>query len=119
MAYKSLKDCVKDLENNGMLIRIKDEVDPYLEMSAIHQLVFKHHKKAILFEKVKGSRYPAVSNLFATLEQSQFIFRKTLGTVKDLVSLKGDPMQAFKKPLAYVSSYFSSSISLTFKKMDT
>jgi 4-hydroxy-3-polyprenylbenzoate decarboxylase len=51
MAYKSLKDCVKDLENNGMLIRIKDEVDPYLEMSAIHQLVFKHHKKAILFEK--------------------------------------------------------------------
>ena len=116
MAYKSLKDCVKDLENNGMLIRIKDEVDPYLEMSAIHQLVFKHHKKAILFEKVKGSRYPAVSNLFATLEQSQFIFRKTLVSVKDLVSLKGDPMQAFKKPLAYVSSIFQAPLALPLKK---
>jgi len=117
MVYKSLKDCVKDLENNGMLIRIKDEVDPYLEMSAIHQLVFKHHKKAILFEKVKGSRYQAVSNLFATLEQSQFIFRKTLGSVKDLVSLKGDPMQALKKPLAYMKSIFQAPLALPLKKL--
>jgi len=117
MVYKSLKDCVKDLENNGMLIRIKDEVDPYLEMSAIHQLVFKHHKKAILFEKVKGSRYQAVSNLFATLEQSQFIFRKTLGSVKDLVSLKGDPMQALKKPLAYIKSIFQAPLALPLKKL--
>ena len=117
MAYNSLKDCVKDLENNGMLIRIKDEVDPYLEMSAIHQLVFKHHKKAILFEKVKGSRYQAVSNLFATLEQSQFIFRKTLGSVKDLVSLKGDPMQVLKKPLAYILSIFQAPLALPLKKL--
>jgi 4-hydroxy-3-polyprenylbenzoate decarboxylase len=116
MAYKCLKDCVTDLENNGMLIRIKEEVDPYLEMSAIHQLVFKHHKKAILFENVKGSRYPAVSNLFATLEQSQFIFRKTIDSVKDLVSLKGDPMQAFKKPLAYVSSIVQAPLALPIKK---
>ena len=71
MAYKSLKDCVKDLENNGMLIRIKDEVDPYLEMSAIHQLVFKHHKKAILFEngffKLLTTRIILVASWFSVI----------------------------------------------------
>ena len=94
MAYKSINDCVLDLERNGMLIRIKEEVDPNLEMSAIHQIVFKNHKKAVLFENVKGSRYAAVSNLFATLEQSQFIFRDTLKPVKGLVSLKANCCRA-------------------------
>lgn len=104
MAYKSIYDCVLDLEKNGMLIRIKEEVDPNLEMSAIHQIVFKNHKKAVLFENVKGSRFAAVSNLFATLEQSQFIFRDTLKPVKGLVSLKADPANFFKTPLALIGS---------------
>ncbi|MAR99177.1 MAG: 3-octaprenyl-4-hydroxybenzoate carboxy-lyase [Flavobacteriales bacterium] len=104
MAYKSINDCVLDLEKNGMLIRIKEEVDPNLEMSAIHQIVFKNHKKAVLFENVKGSRFAAVSNLFATLEQSQFIFRDTLKPVKGLVSLKADPANFFKTPLALIGS---------------
>ena len=116
MAYKTLTDCVNDLENNGMLIRIKEEVDPYLEMSAIHQLAFKHHKKAILFEKVKGSKYQAVSNLFATLEQSRFIFRRNLKEVKDLVALKADPMAGFKDPLKYLSSVLTAPYSLPLKK---
>ena len=92
MAYNSLQDCIFDLEKKGMLIRIKEEVDPYLEMSAIHQLVFKHHKKAILFENVKGSKYKAVSNLFATLNQSKYIFRHNIDQVKGLVALKADPI---------------------------
>ena len=116
MAYKTLTDCVTDLEKNGMLIRIKQEVDPYLEMSAIHQLAFKYHKKAILFEKVKGSKYRAVSNLFATLEQSRFIFRHNLKEVKDLVALKADPMAGFKDPLKYISSVLTAPYSLPLKK---
>ncbi|MFX6949996.1 hypothetical protein ACE4ZV_26385, partial [Salmonella enterica] len=36
MAYSSLASCLLDLEKNGMLIRIREEVDPYLEMAAIH-----------------------------------------------------------------------------------
>ena len=35
MAYKSLESCVRDLDKTGQLIRIKEEVDPYLEMSSI------------------------------------------------------------------------------------
>ena len=41
MIYKSTKDCVEDLERNGHLIRIKEEVDPNLEMAAIHLRVFE------------------------------------------------------------------------------
>ncbi|MBL7937179.1 MAG: UbiD family decarboxylase, partial [Bacteroidia bacterium] len=36
MGYKSLKDCLDDLEKNNHLIRIKEEVNPDLEMAAIH-----------------------------------------------------------------------------------
>ena len=116
MAYRSLNECIKDLEKNGMLIRIKDEVDPYLEMSAIHQMVFKKYKKAVLFERVKGSKYQAVSNLFGTLEQSKFIFRKNISPVKGLVSLKGDPSQALKKPFTYLKSILTAPFALPIKK---
>jgi 4-hydroxy-3-polyprenylbenzoate decarboxylase len=30
MAYKSLQECIDDLDKSGQLIRIKEEVDPYL-----------------------------------------------------------------------------------------
>ncbi|MGZ4001771.1 MAG: 3-octaprenyl-4-hydroxybenzoate carboxy-lyase, partial [Mucilaginibacter sp.] len=69
MGYPSLQACIADLEKNGHLIRIKEEVDPYLQMAAIHLRVFEH---------VKGSKFPALSNLFGTLDRSKFIFRDTL-----------------------------------------
>lgn len=99
MGYKSLAACVDDLERNGHLIRIKEEVDPYLEMAAIHMRVYDQQGPAILFENIKGSAFPAVSNLFGTLERSRFMFRDTLDNVKRLVDLRSDPMQALKKPL--------------------
>ncbi len=34
--YKSLEACLIDLEKHGHLVRVKEEVDPYLEMAAIH-----------------------------------------------------------------------------------
>ena len=55
MAYKSLQDCIDDLDKSGQLIRIKEEVDPYLEMAAIHLHIHEAKGKAILFEKVNKS----------------------------------------------------------------
>jgi 4-hydroxy-3-polyprenylbenzoate decarboxylase len=101
MGYPSLQACIADLEKNGHLIRIKDEVDPYLQMAAIHLRVFEHQGPAILFEDVKGSKFPAVSNLFGTLERSRFIFRDTLDQVKTLVELKNNPFKAIKHPFQY------------------
>ncbi|WP_316744171.1 UbiD family decarboxylase [Pedobacter antarcticus] len=104
MGYTSLAACVEDLEKHGHLLRIKEEVDPYLEMAAIHLKVFEAGGPAIYFEKVKGSPFPAVSNLFGTLERSKFMFRDTLEKVGQLVDLRSDPMKALKNPLRYAGA---------------
>lgn len=82
-------------------MRVREEVDPYLEMAAIHLRVFENKGPAVFFENVKGSKFPAVSNLFGTLERSKFVFRDTLEKVQRMVLLKGDPMQVLKKPFSY------------------
>lgn len=107
MGYKSLEACINDLEKNGHLIRIKEEVDPDLEMATIHLKVFEAKGKAILFEKVKGSKYKAVSNLFGTVERSKFMFRDTFTVMQDLVQLRNNPMAALKKPFSYISTGLS------------
>jgi 4-hydroxy-3-polyprenylbenzoate decarboxylase len=103
MGYPSLQACIADLEKSGHLIRIKEEIDPYLQMAAIHLRVFEHEGPAILFENVKGSKFPAVSNLFGTLDRSKFIFRDTLDKIKTLVDLKTDPVKAIKRPFSYAN----------------
>ena len=102
MAYKSLNDCILDLEKNGHLIRIKEEVDPYLEMAAIHLKQFEKGAQAVLFENIKGCKYKAVSNLFGTIERSKFMFRDTFEPVKNMVALRNNPMAAIKKPWRYL-----------------
>lgn len=97
--YLSLEACLLDLEKNGQLIRIKEEVDPYLEMAAIHLRVYEAKGPALLFENVKGSRFRAASNIFGTLERSKFIFRNTIAQVQQLIELKNDPVKAIQSPI--------------------
>lgn len=104
MPYKSLEDCLLDLERSGQLVRVKEEVDPNLEMAAIQLRLYEAKGPAVLFEKVKDSRYRAACNIFGTLERSRFIFRDTFGLVQRLISLKNDPLKAFKRPLQNIST---------------
>ncbi|HJV19760.1 MAG TPA: UbiD family decarboxylase [Sediminibacterium sp.] len=98
MAYSSLEACLIDLEKHGQLIRIKEEVNPCLEMASIHLRVYEAKGPALLFENVKGSRFRAASNIFGTLERSKFIFRDTMEEMQQLIQLKNDPMKALKSP---------------------
>ena len=98
MAYRSMEECLLDLEKQGQLIRIKEEVDPHLQMAAIHLRVHEMGGPALLFENVKGSRYRAASNIFGTLQRSKFIFRDSLAKVQELIALKDDPIKALKQP---------------------
>jgi 4-hydroxy-3-polyprenylbenzoate decarboxylase len=104
MAYKSLEDCLLDLEKHNQLIRIKEEVDPHLEMAAIHLRVFEAGGPALLFENVKGSTFRTASNIFGTLERSKFIFRDTLQLVQQLIEFKNDPVTAIKHPIKNFSA---------------
>jgi 4-hydroxy-3-polyprenylbenzoate decarboxylase len=115
MGYKNLQACIADLEKNNHLIRIKEEVDPYLQMAAIHLRVFEHEGPAILFENVKGSKFPAVSNLFGTLDRSRFIFRDTLDKIKTLVDIKNDPIKAIKHPFKYANTALTALSALPMK----
>ncbi len=98
MRYRSMLHCVRDLEKHGHLVRIRDEVDPNLEMAEIHRRVNQSHGPALLYENVKGSAFPAVSNLFGTLERSRFIFRSTFKWVRRLIEIKADPPAYMKAP---------------------
>ena len=99
-----MEECLLDLEKNGQLIRIKEEVDPHLEMAAIHLRMYEMAGPALLFENVKGSQYRAASNIFGTLDRSRFIFRDTLAAVQKLIELKGNPMEAIKHPIQNFSA---------------
>ncbi len=104
MAYNSLEACLIDLERNGHLVRVKEEVDPYLEMAAIHLRLYEAKGPAVLFENVKGSRFRAASNIFGTLDRSKFIFRDTFKLVQQLIELKADPVKAIKSPIKNFSA---------------
>jgi len=104
MPYKSLEECLLDLEKNGQLVRVKEEVDPYLEMAAIHLRVHEADGPALLFENVRETSYRAASNIFGTLERSRFIFRDTFEKVQHLIALRKDPVQALKHPFKNIEN---------------
>ena len=66
MSYKSLQDFIKQLEKEGELLRIKEEVDTYLEITEITERVSKASGMALLFENVRDSAYPILTNAMGT-----------------------------------------------------
>lgn len=104
MGYKSLRDSLADLERHNDLVRVREEVDPYLEMAEIQRRAYLAEAPALLFENVKGSRFQAVSNLFGTLPRARFLFRDTLEAVKRIVQIKADPARAWRNPRALLEA---------------
>ncbi|MCJ8010280.1 UbiD family decarboxylase [Paenibacillus sp. KQZ6P-2] len=115
--YRNLEECIIDLEKHGHLVRIKEEVDPYLEMAAIHLNVYEAGGPALLFENVKGSKFKAVSNLFGDIERSKFIFRDTWDRTQSIIALRDDPMKAVKHPFQNIGNGFGAIKALPMKKM--
>ena len=113
--YNSMWDVVKDLEDNKMLIRMKKEVDPNLEMAEIHRQVYDKNGPAIFFENVKGSPFPALSNIYGTYERTDFLFRKTLPKIKKVIELKADPTKLLKNPFKYLTAPLTALTALPMK----
>src|SRR5437660_10359951 len=101
MGYPSLRACVADLERTKQLVRLDEEIDPVLEAAAIQRRVYVARGPALFFSRVKGCRFPMVSNLFGTLERTRFLFRDTLQAVRHLVELKVDQAAFWKNPWRY------------------
>lgn len=59
-----IRDFLSRLEAEGDLIRIQDEVSPEYEIVAYTRQASDQDGPALLFEKVKGSEFPVLSNLW-------------------------------------------------------
>lgn len=98
MGYRTLKQAVSELEKTGQLIRINQPIDPNLLAGAIQRRVYQAQGPALLFSNLEGCSFPAVANLFGTLNRTRYLFRDSLRRVETLVKLKIDPKQLFKHP---------------------
>src|ERR1700741_745469 len=94
--YNSLRDFIEALEKTGQLVRVKEPVSPFLEMTEIGTRLIAEKGPAVLFEQVirgygnKGmggnnsspttlsphNPIPVLINLFGTVERIAFALGK-------------------------------------------
>ena len=72
--HPNLRSFLDLLERENDLVTIHAEVDPYLELAEVHRRVIAEGGPALLFKRVKGSRYPVVTNLFGTARRIERAF---------------------------------------------
>src|SRR5256886_17100848 len=86
--HPNLRSFLDLLSRENDLLKIDAEVDPYLEVAEIHRRVIEQGGPALLFERVKGSAYPVVTNLFGTQRRIELAFGpKPEQFVKQLVNV--------------------------------
>lgn len=100
----SLRRLIDDLEASGRLVRLEDDVDSNLDTAEIHRRVYASGGPAVLYAKVKGCRFPMVSNLFGTLERARYLFRDTYESVRRAIELKIEPARGLREPLRYAAA---------------
>ncbi len=66
MPYKDLQEFLKHLDRAGELKHINAELDPYLEIAEVTDRVSKKFGPALLFDKVKGSKFPVLTNMYGS-----------------------------------------------------
>ena len=74
MAFASLRDFIEQLESRGRLVRVREPVSTFLEMTEIQTRLLAEQGPAVLFENPiradgKPSDIPVLVNLFGTVER--------------------------------------------------
>jgi len=86
--HPNLRTFLDLLTRENEIITIEAEVDPYLEAAEVHRRVIDRGGPALLFKRVKGSRYPVVTNLFGTKRRIDLAFGpKPEAIVRELVQV--------------------------------
>lgn len=94
--HSSLRSFIEALRREKEIVEINVEVDPNLELAEIHRRVVDEQGPALLFTRVKGSRFPVVTNLFGTPRRVEMaigpkpeeILRKATGALDRLLPPK-------------------------------
>lgn len=88
MKYQDLRDFLSQLEAEGELKRITQEIDPYLEITEISDRTLKAGGPALLFENVKGHDMPVLANLFGTPDRvAKGMGQENLGALREVGKL--------------------------------
>jgi 4-hydroxybenzoate decarboxylase subunit C len=86
--HPSLRTYLDLLTRENEIITINAEVDPYLELAEIHRRVISEGGPALFFKRVKGSRYPVVTNMFGTQRRIELAFGpKPERVVREMVEI--------------------------------
>jgi UbiD family decarboxylase len=72
--HRNLRSFLDLLARENDLVAIEAEVDPHLELAEVHRRVIESDGAALLFKRVRGSRYPVVTNLFGTPRRIEMAF---------------------------------------------
>jgi 4-hydroxy-3-polyprenylbenzoate decarboxylase len=107
VAYSSLRACVDDLERHGQLIRVATPLDPKLVIPEIQRRLYAAQGPAVLFERVEGTPFPALCNLFGTLDRCRFLFRDSLALVEAAIRAKADPTAVLRTPWKFMRLPFA------------
>lgn len=92
MSGKEAGDTIADLgaiiewlDSRGRLVRVRSEVDPVHQLAAI-AASYERGPRAVLFERVKGSRYPVFTGLYWSRELLGDLFGRATADLPQLVS---------------------------------
>ncbi len=66
MVYRDLRTFLDDLRKQGDLVHVEAEVDPNQEIGAVCYKVSHNFGPALLFDQVKGSELPHLTNVYGT-----------------------------------------------------
>jgi len=102
MKYADLRDFLSQLEARGELQRIRQQIDPRLEMTEICDRTLKAGGPALLFENPTGHSIPVLANLFGTPERvAHALGQESVGALRDVGRLlaflkEPEPPKGFK-----------------------
>src|SRR5262249_16625046 len=98
--HSNLRSFLDVLRRENDLVTIEAEVDPCLELAEIHRRVIDSGGAALLFKRVKGSRFPVVTNLFGTNKRIELAFGPKPETfIKQVVGLAESLLPPDRKKL--------------------
>jgi 4-hydroxy-3-polyprenylbenzoate decarboxylase len=96
MEYRDLREFIHQLEKNGDLKRIRQRVDPNLEITEICDRVLRSGGPALLFEQAGDSDIPLLANLFGTEQRvAQALGEENAASLREV----GKLLAFLKEPL--------------------
>lgn len=113
----NLRQFLQKLRECGEIVDVEKEVDPCLEIAEIHRRVAAANGPALFFQKVKGSAFPIVTNLFGSLRRIELAFpNRPEALLSSLVELATSDMPPSLKTLWKKRSHLKSFLHFGTKK---